>query len=363
MARTLTLRGQKRSRGSEMTDYDKGRIDAYHDMKLNSTQIGHKVSRPASTIRSYLRKARIHGYQTLPRSGRPPKISARGFRILKRYILCNRKHNYTTVQTNTLSHVSIRTIQRKLQKELNMRKWLAKERPKLTAENAKKRLEWAKRVKDWTTEDWAKVGWSDECSIEKDKDPRQVWVFRTPQEKYQSECVRPKKTGRSISLMVWGTFAGNVKGPFLIFDGINGKVTAQYYLEQMQGVLPKFMEYIADTLDVDAIFMQDNAPIHKAEIVKNWLQEQDFAVMDWPPYSPDLNPIEQVWPALKSALQRQYPDIATMRGGPNTVKGKLAEVLPDIWRSLPEDLFQALCDSMPRRVAAIIANKGWYTKY
>ena len=35
----------------------------------------------------------------------------------------------------------------------------------------------------------------------------------------------------------------------------------------MQEVLPRFMEYVADTLDADTIFMQDNAPIHKVEIV------------------------------------------------------------------------------------------------
>ena len=157
-----------------MTDYDKGRINAYHDMKLKSTEISEKIDRPASTIRSYLQKQRTHSYNTLPRSGRPPKISDCSFRILKRYVRCNRKQNYTTIQANTLSNVSIRTIRRKLSKELNMCKWLAKNRPKLTEEHARKRLQWAERVKDWTAEDWAKVGWSDEWSIEKDKDPRQV---------------------------------------------------------------------------------------------------------------------------------------------------------------------------------------------
>jgi transposase len=131
----------------------------------------------------------------------------------------------------------------------------------------------------------------------------------------------------------------------------------------MQEVLPRFMEYVANTLDADTMFMQDNAPIYKAEIVRNWLREQDFTVMDWPPYSPDLNPIEHAWPMLKAGLQRDYPDIATMRGGPNAVKRELAEVLPDVWRSLSPDFFQTLCDSMPRRVAAVRANKGWYTKY
>ena len=83
-----------------------------------------------------------------------------------------------------------------------MRKWLAKSRPKLTEEHARKRLQWAKKVKDWTVEDWAKVAWSDECSVEKDKDPRQIWVFRTSEEKYLQETVKPKKTGYSVSLMV-----------------------------------------------------------------------------------------------------------------------------------------------------------------
>ena len=66
---------------------------------------------------------------------------------------------------------------------------------------------------------------------------------------------------------------------------------------------------------------------------------------------------------LKAALQRDYPDIASMRGGPRAVKEKMAEALPQVWRSLFSDLFQILCASMPRRVAAIKVSKGWYTKY
>jgi len=46
--------------------------------------------------------------------------------------------------------------------------------------------------------------------------------------------------------------------------------------------------------------MQDNAPIHTANIIRNWLDEHSIPLVDWPPYSPVLNPIEHVWAKLKS---------------------------------------------------------------
>jgi transposase len=51
-------------------------------------------------------------------------------------------------------------------------------------------------------------------------------------------------------------------------------------------------------------FMQDNASIHTTQKVKDWFAEQQVWCTDWPPYSPDLNPIENVTNlALASGLQ------------------------------------------------------------
>ena len=38
--------------------------------------------------------------------------------------------------------------------------------------------------------------------------------------------------------------------------------------------------------------MQDNAPIYIARVIKEWFENSDIPIMEWLPYSPNLNPIE-----------------------------------------------------------------------
>ena len=72
-------------------------------------------------------------------------------------------------------------------REANIKKWLAKSRPRLKAKYIVKTLKGATIHKNWTAEDFERVIWSDECSVEKSKDPRKQWVFREPGEKWLAE--------------------------------------------------------------------------------------------------------------------------------------------------------------------------------
>lgn len=55
------------------------------------------------------------------------------------------------------------------------------------------------------------------------------------------------------------------------------------------------------------IFMQDNSPVHTAASVMALFSRQQFQLMDWPPKSPDLNPIENVWARMVYRWPQIHP--------------------------------------------------------
>ena len=160
--------------------------------------------------------------------------------------------------------------------------------------------------------------------------------------------------------MVWGVFAGKKKGSCVecVGDPNSARkgVTGEVYLKILQDNLLTFFEE-------DWIFMHDNARVHTYQRVQEFLEENGIEVMIWPPYSPDLNPIEHIWPILKNNLHKHYPHLATMRGAPPKVKAALIPALKHCWELIEPSVFENLARTMPNRVRAVIQAKGWYTKY
>ena len=55
----------------------------------------------------------------------------------------------------------------------------------------------------------------------------------------------------------------------------------------------------------DAIVILDNLAAHKVEAVRDALDRAGLGHRSLPPYSPDLNPIEQAWSKLKARLRAE----------------------------------------------------------
>ena len=163
-----------------------------------------------------------------------------------------------------------------------MRRWLAKKRPRLTEERAAKRLAWALERKNWTEEDFEGTLWSDECSVEKSDDARQIWVAREPSQKWDKEMIHDKPKGKGISLMIWGCFHGKTRGTFvpLVVTSVNSIL----YKRLLKFCVLPVLENIQKKTGKPGRFQQDNAPVHKAGIIENFLKKHKVVVDTHPPF-------------------------------------------------------------------------------
>ncbi|GFW09089.1 transposable element Tcb2 transposase [Trichonephila clavipes] len=101
--------------------------------------------------------------------------------------------------------------------------------------------------------------------------------------------------------------------------------------------------------------MDDNARPHRTFAVEELLESEDITRMDWPAYSPDLNPIEHVGDALRRriAARLHHPE--------NTQK--LKQMLIEEWALLPQEMLHQPVLSMRRRCEATIAVRGGHIPY
>ncbi|GFX00555.1 transposable element Tcb2 transposase [Trichonephila clavipes] len=101
--------------------------------------------------------------------------------------------------------------------------------------------------------------------------------------------------------------------------------------------------------------MDDNVRPHRANIVDECLQLEDITRMDWPVYSPDLNPIKHVSNILGRRIAARQPS--------PTCLPELQRTLLDEWCNIPQDHIDNFILSMPWRCKACIASSGRHTPH
>ncbi|GFU05495.1 transposable element Tcb1 transposase [Trichonephila clavipes] len=74
-------------------------------------------------------------------------------------------------------------------------------------------------------------------------------------------------------------------------------------------------------MGAEFLLMDDNARPHRSNIVDKYLQSEDITRMDWPGYSPDLNPIEHVWDILNPRIAARQPPVYRNFGGHCLISG------------------------------------------
>lgn len=105
----------------------------------------------------------------------------------------------------------------------------------------------------------------------------------------------------------------------------------------------------------EMVFMQDNARVHTSAAARAWFTSHpEVELLNWPAYSPDLNPIENVW----ANMTRHWPDHQFRN------RREILETASQLWENLRHgDLIPTLYRSLPNRLQEVRDNNGHWCSY
>ncbi|KAG2193206.1 hypothetical protein INT46_007610 [Mucor plumbeus] len=274
---------------------------------------------------------------TSPKGGKQSKISTQTLNYIARNLRNGSLNGPKGVQSYLLTlgiEMSLRGIRHVLKSE----GFKARRKVKtnfVNTTNKRKRFAWAKKYQHYTVNNWRKWGFSDETRINMWGSDGKSYYWTDGATDY---CLTKLRPGNGSTIT-------------------EGNVNREVYIDILQTSLLDTLGYYG--LDKKSFrFQQDNATPHTFVPTKQWFQRQRFSpksILDWPPQSPDLNPIEHVWNQLKRRLNA-YPARAT------TIAELEARIHQEWYKFTKEDCLKYI-DSMPDRIKAVIRSKGGPTRY
>jgi len=253
----------------------------------------HYVGRCKVTGYLWLKRWNTGGLDALrpkPREGLAPKLSREKQEELKQ--LLKQRGNWTTKEAGSLVQdrfgvkYSLRSMRRIL-RSLGMK--YAKpyprdyRRPKDAETKLKSAVETSlEGLEDLEAEKNVLLGFMDECSPQTCANTQRVWSF-----------------GKSVIIKDTTHYRANTFG----FYAPDGRSVISFMENSKKESVCTFLEEVrANNPDENIVLILDNFRSHKSEATRLKAQKLDIRLTYLPPYSPDLNPIEQVWRCLKREI-------------------------------------------------------------
>jgi transposase len=222
-------------------------------------------------------------------------------------------------------------------------------KPLLAPINKLKRLVWAVKHKDWTVDQWRKVLWSDEKKFELFNTKRREYCRRKKNEALRGDTVQRTVKHGGGGLMFWGCVGNTKTGNLTKIEGIMDQHIYRDILAKE--AIPSGQKIFGTN---EWIFQQDNDPKHRSKLCRTFMEDEskskNFSLMDWPPQSPDLSPIELLWDEVDRQVQAKRSS--------NMVA--LEHAVIQVWENISHETVEKLLKRMPLLCKAVVKAQGGY---
>ncbi len=207
------------------------------------------------------------------------------------------------------------------------------------------RTRFAIKYKHWTAIDWMKVSFLDEKTIQTYANGK-VLVKRKRNERYDSDkIISQEKQNTKNKVNLVGVVSHN--GPNMLYS-----VSTKFKSVEFESLVRTRVEKIVR----NTIVLMDNASIHSNGL--RYLKSTGVEVFDdFPPKSPDINIIENVWGRLQKKLNIKLRHVTI------STKEQLLQLIEETWSEMPVDFIKNCILSLPDRLNEIIKKKGKQTFY
>lgn len=328
-------------RGTVLNSSEKVSIMLLHKKNFSNRAIAKELGRSPKVINNYLSNPKL--YNKKKSRGRKTIVNTRLKRLIIRKASCENL-SCRQISMELKNKISISTVNRVINKSKKLKYMKKKPSPLLTRQHKANRLNWAERYLRWQ-HDWRIVIWSDEKKFNLDgPDGLQYYWHDLRKEK----LVSIKRASGGGSVFVWAAFGYYSKSELCFFEKLNAatyKEILQKYLLSMNRI----------ELGYDWYFQQDNAPVHLAKNILSWFEKKKIQLLGWPPLSPDLNPMENVWGIL---ARRVYNN-----GKQYYNKEELKKSILYEWNKLKMNELKKIIDTMPSRVFDVLCKGGGKIQY
>jgi hypothetical protein len=241
--------------------------------------------------------------------------------------------------------VSHHTIDRRLN-EAGLPGRIARQEHDFTPAHLRARISFGEGYKGWSKKKWSLVLFSDETHIEMGQHG-QIWVRRPVGEAYNPTYMAHYEP-HPERVSIWACISSRGLGAIHIFtDNLDGpllkNILQQHLIQAARRLYPIGPWWL----------LWDNDPKHLSVIVKRWLHNHGVSLLDFPSYSPDLNPIENFWNDLKRRVETHNATNIT----------ELQHHITIEWNNTDPDFLAKIADNMPARCKAVVASKGHKIPY